>query len=1426
MANIDLSKAPYGDQFKESNRFSKVLFRPGRPALAQELLETQSMIDNQINLLGQTLFTEGSIISGMSITPIPSGESVEQTNLANSFSTSSLDAVKASVNIDDYSANGNLNVSTQATLKTDQPQVKFNGTSTVGMSMTLDFFVRRTTGSLNKIAISYDTNILEPSSYTIDGDNIATPLNDMSANHITTQGGSQVNLNDGTLHHVQVVFKTLKSGNPQFSLFINPNSDSSSNPVTMVINKLYIHDGKDTSMTWVINPQDGKLASSTLRNQQYHVSPGKIWLAGAVREFDGGDISIKGVGDETIGVQYNENIVTSEQDQNLLDQSQGTSTHGMAGADRLQYTLTLTYNNGLDAANGSVPIITFKDNVINQKAIKPDYSQISAILAKRTFDINGSFRVGGFDAHTGDYPLDDSKIKLDIDAGNAYVRGYNITTTETKSILLDKSTTTAKVQDEQLMYSASTNSAIQLNNQPVQRIENVSAQLQATNNSVARSTGSDTDVFTNENAYQIIQVRQNSTTYQEGKDFSRSGNNSIRWGYNANGDKLLNAQVPNGGTSYSVTYRYSKNLTEDTDYKVIKKPNTEVTCLDFKDCSGVKPIDNSNLTITYDYFQARIDMIMITQDQENPFAVIKGTPDALGLVKPPVVKDDTQLELGYVLIYPNSENAQFVMDTITNLPFSDIQNLARRVDNLEYNSAIYDMYNTVQQNEDPLTSRNSFAESFTTFEKADTSYLSNNDPNSGDSWGVAFNVDDASATLASKAEKIIYPDIDESNSSYDLHGDLLVSPYTDKYEVGQQLVTGVVNVNEYQVFAINGYLSISPNSDTWTDTQHNMIQTESGDVKHVDVNVFWRHMSSIEDLRTHFNNDTMQYFGQIQGIDWSDDSQIYDGATRTGYIMSSQGSTTTETLIEYMRSRDVEFTASNFLAYQDGGEITIAGVPVQNPTPASDQYKGSQGKFKTDGQGNVKGKFTIPGGTIHCGTQPVVIRFPDGSIASTTYTATGTMITTTDIINRQEVVANIVDPLAQSFNVAQTCYLSRIKLWFNKKPGASDSTHNNNLEVQIRELTDGGNPSRKVAARTFLSPQDINISDDASVATDIVFDNLVQLHYDHGYCVVLVSDSDEYEVFRAKRGESITNGDHHVIQGAPNPNGVMFTSNNAQTWVADPNSSLKFEVYSAQFNSNGLVQFDPIDLTAINMISVETGQQVNDSMSNIDKLALATVQLTNGNTGCSWEYRLMPLNSDVWGEWTPIAPINNNMVTVSPTQNTEDRMKVWEDLLEQSSKLQLRASFKSDYGVTPIVSKPNISFKGLLTKNSGSYIGVNTTQPTDSSGSGGASFDHVKMQYDAEIPDGCKVTPYYSIDGGQSWKTLNNDGTSEATPKSVQNVGIKYKRYIFEADVPGVTDKYHCATQFKAKLKLDAPNNFTTPTVKKLLCLMSNKNHH
>jgi hypothetical protein len=68
---IDDSQQPYGNHFNLSKRFSKVLFRPGRPALSSELLELQSIQNNQLEMLGDSLFQEGAIISGMEIIPKP-----------------------------------------------------------------------------------------------------------------------------------------------------------------------------------------------------------------------------------------------------------------------------------------------------------------------------------------------------------------------------------------------------------------------------------------------------------------------------------------------------------------------------------------------------------------------------------------------------------------------------------------------------------------------------------------------------------------------------------------------------------------------------------------------------------------------------------------------------------------------------------------------------------------------------------------------------------------------------------------------------------------------------------------------------------------------------------------------------------------------------------------------------------------------------------------------------------------------------------------------------------------------------------------------------------------------------------------------------------------------------------------------------------
>ena len=60
----DLNISPYYDDYSESKNFHKVLYRAGRPLQARELTQTQSILQNQIERLGDHFFQEGSIVSG------------------------------------------------------------------------------------------------------------------------------------------------------------------------------------------------------------------------------------------------------------------------------------------------------------------------------------------------------------------------------------------------------------------------------------------------------------------------------------------------------------------------------------------------------------------------------------------------------------------------------------------------------------------------------------------------------------------------------------------------------------------------------------------------------------------------------------------------------------------------------------------------------------------------------------------------------------------------------------------------------------------------------------------------------------------------------------------------------------------------------------------------------------------------------------------------------------------------------------------------------------------------------------------------------------------------------------------------------------------------------------------------------------------
>ena len=55
---------PYYDDFNQSKKFLKMLFKPGLPVQARELSQAQTILQNQIERLGSNIFRNGSVVLG------------------------------------------------------------------------------------------------------------------------------------------------------------------------------------------------------------------------------------------------------------------------------------------------------------------------------------------------------------------------------------------------------------------------------------------------------------------------------------------------------------------------------------------------------------------------------------------------------------------------------------------------------------------------------------------------------------------------------------------------------------------------------------------------------------------------------------------------------------------------------------------------------------------------------------------------------------------------------------------------------------------------------------------------------------------------------------------------------------------------------------------------------------------------------------------------------------------------------------------------------------------------------------------------------------------------------------------------------------------------------------------------------------------
>ena len=212
------------------------------------------------------------------------------------------------------------------------------------------------------------------------------------------------------------------------------------------------------------------------------------------------------------------------------------------------------------------------------------------------------------------------------------------------------------------------------------------------------------------------------------------------------------------------------------------------------------------------------------------------------------------------------------------------------------------------------------------------------------------------------------------------------------------------------------------------------------------------------------------------------------------------------------------------------------------------------------------------------------------------------------------------DPLGQSFFVDEESgiFVTSVDVFFRSKDDSLPVT------AQLRS-TKLGLPTSEIYpfSEVVLDPDQVQVSENASVPTKITFKSPVYLTGGEYHSLVLLSDSNEYTVWISRLGEvdittAVLDESRQVVVTAQPLLGSLYKSQNGQTWNPSQYEDLKFTLNRAIFSPEGTVNF----YNPITNIDTDTSKFVIKDAAEISSKRIrvglgSTLQepaLTFGNT--------------------------------------------------------------------------------------------------------------------------------------------------------------------------------------------------------------------
>ena len=446
-----------------------------------------------------------------------------------------------------------------------------------------------------------------------------------------------------------------------------------------------------------------------------------------------------------------------------------------------------------------------------------------------------------------------------------------------------------------------------------------------------------------------------------------------------------------------------------------------------------------------------------------------------------------------------------------------------------------------------------------------------------------------------------------------------------------------------------------------------------------------------------------------------------------------------------------------------------------------------------DEYGNIGFEFQIPANTFKTGER--TIRLIDNStndteaqesIGETKYTAIGTLqtkqetILTTRSLQNQKTVTQIgywYDPLGQTFLVdaranPQGFHLSSVDVYFKSKSATVPVT------MEIRRTVNGYPEAVRTIpfSECILRPEQVNIQGGGTASTNdaiqpaTTFNFANPIHLTPGeYAIVLVSQSNEYQVYISQMGGTVLGGTTKVDKQPYI--GSLFFSQNASTWEPDQNKDLKFKIRRADFTTSGTAEFTIQDPTTIS--------DYHTLFTNVSSV------LPTG-TNIVWSAKAYNTDTTFDTDWAPF----NVMTDIN--YSYLKRLAAASGIGGTPS-LRLRASLTTESSsVSPVIDAASLSVVTALNtinndasgeasiKAGGTALARYISKPINLAS--GFEASNLAVTVDINKPAGTDVKVYYKTlptekttpISDENWVLMNLEST---VPSSLSNYDFREHRY-------------------------------------------------